>query len=143
MLFPIIDTIEGIEITEETEELINQICGQVVHFQGITEETEVNIIFVDDSFIKNLNQRFRNKDYATDVLSFPFDVPEFIGEIYISLDTAKRQAEEFNHSITREIAFLTVHGIMHLLGYDHGDEPDEEMRKAEEEILSSLNIVRG
>ena len=145
MLYPVIDSIENIEIDQELEELMEKICGQVVQSEGskLQGDNEVNIIFVDDSFIQNLNQKFRGKDYPTDVLSFPFDVPEFLGEIYISLDTANRQAKEYKHSLTREIAFLAVHGLLHLLGYDHGDELDVEMRKKEEEILQSLKIVRG
>ncbi|SES66828.1 rRNA maturation RNase YbeY [Anaerobranca gottschalkii] len=143
MLYPIIEEIEGIEITAEIEELINKICRQVAEEEAINGEYEVNIIFVDDPFIQNLNSRFRGKDCPTDVLSFPFDTPEFLGEVYISLETAKRQAEEYNHTLTREIAFLTVHGLLHLLGYDHNDQPNELMREKEEKILSSLGIVRG
>ncbi|WP_213167224.1 rRNA maturation RNase YbeY [Alkalicella caledoniensis] len=143
MIYPVIDSIDNIEIDQEHEELIEKVCGQVVQTENIQGDFEVNIIFVDDPFIKNLNKKFRGKDYPTDVLSFPFDVPEFMGEIYISIDTARRQAQEYQHSLTREIAFLTVHGLLHLLGYDHGDEPDEEMRKKEEEVLQRLNIVRG
>ncbi|QNO16578.1 rRNA maturation RNase YbeY [Alkalicella caledoniensis] len=142
-MYPVIDSIDNIEIDQEHEELIEKVCGQVVQTENIQGDFEVNIIFVDDPFIKNLNKKFRGKDYPTDVLSFPFDVPEFMGEIYISIDTARRQAQEYQHSLTREIAFLTVHGLLHLLGYDHGDEPDEEMRKKEEEVLQRLNIVRG
>lgn len=143
MLYPIIEVIEGIKISGEIEELINKICQQVVKEEEIKGEYEVNIIFVDDPFIKNLNSRFRGKDCPTDVLSFPFDTPEFLGEIYISLETAKKQAEEYNHTLTREIAFLTVHGLLHLLGYDHKEEPNEVMREKEEKILTSLGIVRG
>lgn len=143
MLHPIIEAMDEIELNETTEELIVRICGQVVKSEQIQGDNEVNIIFVDDQFIQNLNQRFRGKDCATDVLSFPFDVPEFLGEIYISLDTAKRQAAEYNHSIEREIAFLTVHGLLHLFGYDHGVEPNPEMREKEEGILKALGIVRG
>lgn len=143
MLHPIIEAMDEIEVNEVTEELIAKICGQVVKSEQIKGENEVNIIFVNDQFIRNLNQRFRSKDCPTDVLSFPFEIPEFLGEIYISLDTAKRQAAEYNHSIEREIAFLTVHGLLHLLGYNHGEEPNPEMRAKEEEILKALGVVRG
>lgn len=110
---------------------------------------------VDDTYIRELNQKFRNKDSATDVLSFameestedePFVEAEedsILGDIIISVETAERQAEEYGHSFSREMAFLTTHGMLHLLGYDHENEEERTvMREKEEQILNSLNISR-
>lgn len=117
------------------------------------EETEVSITFVDDQLMQELNRTYRGIDQTTDVLSFAFDeevegagpVPvngpaiHLLGEIVLSLERVKRQAEEYEHSFVRELAFLTAHGLLHLLGYDHQEEKDtQEMRKMEEEILNSL-----
>ena len=87
--------------------------------------------------------RYRGKDQPTDVLSFPQDDNLLLGDIIISLETAQRQAEEYNHSFAREVGFLTVHGMLHLLGYDHyGEEERVIMRKKEEEILVELGLNR-
>ncbi len=111
-------------------------------------------MFTDDESIRKLNFEYRDKDAATDVLSFALnegdepdivDGPEemLLGDIIISLETASRQAEEYGHSMDRELAYLLVHGMLHLLGYDHMTEEDRtEMRFEEERILSKLGIVR-
>lgn len=108
----------------------------------------------DDGEIHKLNRQFRGVDRPTDVLSFPMydlrggdlidDIPAQYGDIVISLETAKRQAEEYEHSIDREIAFLTVHSVLHLLGYDHEVSPkeDEEMRRRQREILEIAGFTR-
>ena len=113
------------------------------------------MMLVDDEYIKNLNAQYRGLDRATDVLSFALDEgaepdiidgPEekLLGDIVISLDTACRQAEEYNHSVEREISYLTVHGLLHLLGYDHQEPEDKQrMREQEEYILGLLGIIRG
>lgn len=111
----------------------------------------VSITIVDNEKIKEINRDYRNKDSETDVISFAFEeandytYPDmrFLGEIYISIDKAKSQAEEYGHSLKREICFLTVHGLLHLLGYDHIEESDRViMRKLEEEILESYDAKR-
>ena len=110
-----------------------------------------NIIFVDDTYIHNLNKEYRGIDRPTDVISFALeDDTSFIktdfkvlGDIYISLDTAKRQAEEYKHSLKREISFLSIHGLLHLLGYDHMKKEDEEkMFALQELILNEAGIKR-
>lgn len=111
----------------------------------------VSITIVDNERIKEINRDYRNKDSETDVISFAFEEADdyvypdmrFLGEIYISIDKAKSQAEEYGHSLKREICFLTVHGLLHLLGYDHIEESDRVvMRKLEEEILEEYNAKR-
>lgn len=98
-----------------------------------------NVIIVDDHYIHKLNREYRNIDRATDVISFALeDDKSFIdtdfrvlGDIYISIDTAIRQASEYGHSLKREISFLTIHGLLHLLGYDH-------MKKEEEKVMFGI-----
>ncbi len=111
----------------------------------------LSITIVDNKKIREINREYRNKDSETDVISFAFEESNdyvypnmrFLGEIYISIDKAKSQAEEYGHSLKRELCFLTVHGLLHLLGYDHiKDEDRVVMRKLEEEILESYDAKR-
>lgn len=132
------------------------------------DKLEVSVVFVGKRAIKKLNAMFRQTDKVTDVLSFPFlksqregaqvlDItknvsetdlhPETgnlnLGDIYLCLSVAKKQAKKYNHSTFREVAYLSLHGLLHLFGYDHLEEKDKmEMRKKEESILSALNIKR-
>lgn len=110
-----------------------------------------NIILVDDEYIHKLNKEYRNIDKVTDVISFALEDSDntyesnyrVLGDIYISVDTAYRQALEYNHSKLREICFLATHGILHLLGYDHMEEKDEIiMFKKQEELLAAYKIQR-
>ncbi|HOA14831.1 MAG TPA: rRNA maturation RNase YbeY [Bacillota bacterium] len=114
---------------------------------------EVSVLITDDVGIRKLNKSYRGKDSSTDVLSFPQwedgladgDPGEvsLLGDIVISLETARRQAADFGHTVEREVAYLAVHGTLHLLGYDHEDEADKaEMRLAEEEVLKALGQGR-
>lgn len=115
------------------------------------KNAEFNIIFVDNERIKEINHQYRKKDSVTDVISFAFeDNEEFIneeyrllGEIYISIDKAREQAVEYGHSELRELAFLAIHGLLHLLGYDHMEKEEEEiMIQKQEEILNEVGIKR-
>lgn len=124
--------------------------------EGISGETEMSVNFVDNREIQELNRNYRQKDSPTDVISFAMqetgegevnilglDMPVILGDIVISVDRAKEQAEEYGHSIEREFAFLTIHGFLHLLGYDHLTEEDEkEMFSKQNEILSDFGIER-
>lgn len=110
-----------------------------------------NIIFVDNEYIHKLNLEYRGIDRATDVISFALeDDKSFInmnfrvlGDIYISTDKAREQADSYGHSLKREISFLTIHGLLHLLGYDHMKKEDEEvMFGLQELILSEAGIER-
>lgn len=86
------------------------------------KEKEINIVLTDDEYIRKLNRDYRSIDSATDVLSFSMDEKELWGDIYISLDTALKQAEEQGWNLEREIKFLAIHGLLHLLGYNDEDE---------------------
>ena len=120
-------------------------------FEG---NAEVCVTFIDNEEIHRLNKEFREKDSATDVLSFPlgengiYDVnpntgAKQLGDVVISLERAEEQAAEFGHSLQREVCYLTVHSMLHLLGYDHM-EPDEKavMRKKEESVMSQIGLTR-
>ena len=110
----------------------------------IKERTIINIILVNDNEIQELNKTYRNLDKSTDVLSFENDdySPE-IGDVFISIDKTKEQAESYNHSFARELAFLTIHGFLHCLGYDHLNEKDElEMFSLQEKILEQAGFRR-
>lgn len=130
------------------------------HFAG---QAEVSVTFVDNERIRELNREYRGKDSATDVLSFPlsdgeegeFDIPmgedtdgeagyRALGDIVISVERARTQAEEYGHSFERELAFLAVHSTLHLLGYDHerSDEEDADQRRRQEEILAGMDLRR-
>lgn len=110
-----------------------------------------NIIIVDEDKIREINKVYRNKDSVTDVISFAFEEKDneiykefrFLGEIYICAKRAKEQAEEYDHPFKREICYLTVHGLLHLLGYDHMNESDKKvMRDMEEKVLSEYDCQR-
>ena len=111
----------------------------------------MNIIFVNDDEIHKINKEYRDIDRVTDVISFALnDEKDFLikteelGDIFICIDQAKRQAEEYNHSLDREIGFLSVHGYLHLNGYDHMTKEDEEIIfKKQDEILNNANLRRG
>jgi probable rRNA maturation factor len=136
------------------EQTVMSVLKKVSEIYELDAATEVSVILVDDEYIHQLNYQYRAKDTSTDVLSFALnegeepeivDGPEenLLGDIVISLETARRQAEEFGHSLERELAYLSVHGMLHLLGYDHIEDQDRvEMRKQEEHVLGSLGIIR-
>jgi len=103
-----------------------------------------NIIFVDNNKIKELNTNYRNINKETDVISFALEDEKkenffldrrMLGDIYISVDKAKSQAKEYGHSLTREISFLAVHGLLHLLGYDHMKKEDEKVMFGKQELI--------
>ena len=143
------------ELTNLTNEKVNlQLLDKVVC--KVSERLNVNnsfvsVVLTDNKHIHEINKTYRNIDRETDVISFAFmdndeniksDITD-LGEIYISLEKAHSQAEDYNHSFEREICFLLVHGLLHLLGYDHMNEKDEkEMFGLQDEILSSLGVER-
>ncbi len=110
--------------------------------------SEVSISIVGDSEQHALNLQYRGVDRTTDVLSFPMEegrpkAPGLLGDVVISAPQAKRQAEEYGHSLQREMCFLAVHGTLHLLGFDHGTpSEDAEMQRLQEDVLGSLGITR-
>jgi len=135
---------------------LQTIAEQCLQLENVNSDAEISLVFVDDKEIKKLNRSYRDKDVPTDVLSFPLcpvleDEPKIVegeavillGDIVISLETALRQAEEFGHSLEREVSYLVVHGLLHLLGYDHLAEEDKRiMREREEELLMFVGLIR-
>lgn len=136
-----------IDFTEELEETINIVINKVFEYENV-ESRNVSVLITDDEKIHGLNLEYRQKDAPTDVLSFPlFDEDgnldeEELGDIVISLERAVTQAKEYNHSLKREVAFLTAHSMLHLLGYDH-ENGEQEMYIKQDEILNELGITRG
>jgi len=135
--------------------LIRRAVLATLAYEGFTYDSEVSVTFTDNEGIRELNREHREKDRATDVLSFPMydmkngDMPEEgypceLGDIVLSLERAGEQAEEFGHSFKREVAFLTVHSTLHLLGYDHelSDEDDADMRRRQKAVMEILKISR-
>ena len=144
-----------VEFTPKMRRLIRKSINSVLVNENILERCEVSVTLVDNDDIAVLNGQFRNKPVETDVLSFPlgengqYDInPEtdaiMLGDIVISLEKALQQAEMYGHSVEREVAFLTVHSMHHLLGYDHenGGEEAAVMRRKEEEVLLSIGLPR-
>lgn len=109
-----------------------------------------NVIIVGNDEIRDINKNYRNKDSVTDVISFALEEVKdieydfrLLGDIYISLDRTKEQAEEYGHSFLRELAFLSIHGFLHLLGYDHMEEKEEKiMIEKQKEILNEYGITK-
>ena len=145
---------KGIKIPVGVRPLIRKCCTAVLKKEGIADNCEISVTIVDNETIKELNSQTRGIDRETDVLSFPLgENGEYevnyatdallLGDIVISLPKALEQAQEYGHSTEREIAFLTVHSMLHLLGYDHIEEDDRVvMRAREEEISNYMGITR-
>jgi len=156
-----------IEVTDELETAIKHVIEYTLKEEKLLIENEVSVIFIDNDKIREINLKQRGIDKITDVLSFPmlhypenkvfkdvyinyqfdqsdlYDKKLVVGDVAISLERAKHQSEEFGHSFTRECAYLTVHSILHLLGYDHMEQEEKNiMRKREEEILKNFKISR-
>ncbi len=140
---------------EKLEQLVHTAVMGALEFEEIDFNCEVSVTFTDNDGIHDLNREYRNKDSATDVLSFPMysftedDMPDTdftveLGDIVISLERAAEQSEEFGHSYEREVSFLTVHSVLHLLGYDHelSAEDDADMRERQRKIMEKINIPR-
>ncbi len=135
--------------------LIRRCCIAVLRHENFKGNAEVNVNFVDNKEIRLINNEFRNKNIETDVLSFPlgengiYDInPDtksyMLGDIVISFEKAIHQSKLYKHSLQRELAFLTVHAMLHLLGYDHEISHIEsiKMREKEEEILKKIGLPR-
>lgn len=135
--------------------LMRRCCQAVLQTEGFTETSEIGISFISNDEIKKLNKEFRNVDSVTDVLSFPLGEngiydknPEtgalLLGDIVISLKKAEEQSKLYGHSLEREVAYLTVHSVLHLIGYDHvnGGIEQVRMREREETVLAKLGLQR-
>ncbi len=130
--------------------LIRRTVGAVLEYEGKVYRAEVSVTVCDNERIRELNLEYRGVDRETDVLSFPlFDEEENgvmpLGDIVISLEKAQAQAEEYGHPLERELAFLTAHSMLHLLGYDHetSKEEEEDMFRRQEEILAGMGLSRN
>ena len=134
-------------------------CQEALDMEECNFDAEISFTFTDNEGIREINRDYRDIDRATDVLSFPmleFDDEEIdaefetenglvvLGDIVISIERANEQANELNHSLRRELAFLTAHSMLHLLGYDHVDDPEGEkiMIEKQDAILNKLGITR-
>jgi len=149
---------DKVAITSKMEKLLYDVANEVVQTEELNMDPEISLLLVDDQEIQSLNNKYRGINHPTDVLSFAMedeiegeDIPDFVvleennilGDIVISLETAQKQAEEYGHSLEREVGFLTVHGMLHLLGYDHcTEEESAKMRAQEERILAQLGLSR-
>lgn len=123
--------------------LILRCCEAVAQAEGLSSPWEVSVLVTESERVHELNREFRNIDRTTDVLSFPLfdDVgsPKQLGDIVLNRDKIYSQAREYGHSYERELAFLTVHSMLHLLGYDHEEEQEARiMRKREEAVLKDI-----
>lgn len=146
-----------LEIFNQTDEEISELetVKDVLNYAIKKEKLEnviFNVIIVDNNYIHELNKNYRHIDRETDVITFALEdekdmvIPDgerVLGDIYISIDKARSQAEEYGHSLLRELSFLAVHGFYHLLGYDHMTKKEEEvMFSKQEEVLHECNIER-
>ncbi|KYH28582.1 MULTISPECIES: rRNA maturation RNase YbeY [Clostridium] len=158
---------DKLKIDDNILKNVNDIIEYALKEEGVNIDTEISVIFIDNDEIRNINKDQRNIDRVTDVLSFPMlnypkgkvykdvyknnnfspaDLNEgrlVLGDIVLSLERAKEQSEEYGHSLLREVCYLTIHSVLHLLGYDHMEEEERSiMRQREEKILEKFNITR-
>ena len=150
-----------VEVRPELTGRVTCVIETALEAEGVALPCEISVLFTDDRGIREINREMREIDRPTDVLSFPmFDMPAGslptpgwsdpdtglipLGDMCISLERAKAQAQEYGHSLERELSYLAVHSVLHLLGYDHVDEGPQkvQMREREEAILSRLGITR-
>lgn len=152
----ITDDQKEVKVPTGTRMLVRRCCNAVLKNEKFEGSAEISVRFVNNDEIHNLNKEFRNVDSSTDVLSFPlgengeYDInndtgAKMLGDIVISMETAFAQSKEYGHSFEREIAFLTVHSMLHLLGYDHvnGGLEAVRMREKEEIVLAQIGLPRS
>ena len=142
-------------VTYKLKRLVRLAVEATLAYEAVARELEVSVTFTDDEGIQRLNRNYRKIDKPTDVLSFPLfdfegdedaiseEICDMLGDIVISLERAAAQAEEFGHSFEREVAFLTVHSMLHLLGYDHetSEEDELDMRRRQTAIMEMLGLA--
>lgn len=148
----------GVNSESNEEEIINKVTKTVLELENIRHDVNIYITLTNNEEIHKINKEYREVDRPTDVLSFPMyereeiadlreektdEIEEILGDIIISIPKVKEQAVEYGHSYERELAYLTTHGMLHLLGYDHMIEEEKiVMREHEEAVLEKLNILR-
>lgn len=145
-------------IEEEILNLLSKLLVHAANEEGVPSHAEISVTFMSDEEIQSINAQYRGIDKPTDVISFALeeqsadeieiqvtdDMPTVLGDIIISVETAKRQAGDYGHSFKREIGFLALHGFLHLLGYDHlTDEDEKKMFGRQKEILESFGLERN
>ncbi|ADE71555.1 MULTISPECIES: rRNA maturation RNase YbeY [Priestia] len=144
------------EVSEEQQKELEKLLEAAAIYENLQENAEVSVTFVDNDRIQEINHQYRHKNQPTDVISFALEemgedemqiigdeLPRVLGDIVISIPKAHEQAEEYNHSFMRELGFLTVHGFLHLLGYDHETSEDEkEMFTRQKDILEQYGLSR-
>ena len=146
---------EQIALTYKTKLLVRRAIEETLDYEQYSNPCEVSVTFTDNEGIHKLNRQYRGVDRPTDVLSFPLfdydgvseeppvdELMGMLGDIVLSLEQAQKQAEEYGHSFEREVAFLCVHSMLHLLGYDHETGPEDEMdmRRRQSEIMERLGL---
>lgn len=141
------DRQDMLKITSDNMKAVEKAVETVLKLEGAQGDFEVSVSFVTNEEIRTLNKEYRNVDLETDVLSFPmddeFDGTVILGDIVLSTQKIIEQAEEFGHSLDREMLYLTVHSMLHLLGYDHMTEDEkDEMRLREKEIMKELKTFK-
>ncbi len=139
----LIDNRTNNKLPEQFEDIVRSVINEALRLEGDSADREVSVSFVTDDEIRKLNKRFRGLDKETDVLSFPMDEDAFLGDIVINYAYIYSQAADYGHSPERELGFLTAHGTLHLLGYDHMQDDDEqEMLSKQEQILNAVGLHR-
>lgn len=129
--------------TENYEALLVRVLKKAYKMTHTSKKRTINVILVSNEQIKKLNKQFRDKDTITDVLTFPSDQKDELGDVFIALHVAIEQASDYGHSLTRELAFLTVHGFLHAINYDHQTEEEANtMFTLQNAILDKLKIYR-
>lgn len=143
---------KDVEIPTGVRMLVRRCCHAVLELENFEGYAEISVTFVNNEQIRELNNHYRNKDTATDVLSFPmgengkYDTDletgaQILGDVVISMEKVVEQAERFGHSLQREIGYLTAHSVLHLLGYDHMTNLEKvHMREKEELVMNQLGL---
>lgn len=143
---------KAVKIPTGLRMLIRRCCNAVLQSENFEGSAEISVTFVDNEEIRKLNSQYRNKDTATDVLSFPmgengvYDInmetgAKILGDVVLSMEKAIEQSKAYGHSLQREVAYLTAHSVLHLLGYDHIESMERvRMREKEELIMTKLGL---
>lgn len=128
---------------ENYESLIKPVLKKAYKRMKVSKKKTINIILITSGAMRELNSTYRDTDKVTDVLTFPSDVDDELGDVFISLHTAMEQAKAYGHTFRRELAFLVVHGFLHAIGYDHDTKEKEHvMFSLQEQILNELKLSR-
>lgn len=144
---------KAVKIPTGLRMLVRRCCNAVLRLEKFDSPAEISVIFVDNDQIHELNKKYRDKDMPTDVLSFPmgengvYDInhdtgAKILGDVVLSMEKAMEQAERYDHSLEREVGYLTAHSVLHLLGYDHekGGMDRVRMREKEEQVMTQLGL---